>query len=353
MRYALFGESHGPAIGIVIQGVPPGLDMDMDFIAAEMARRAPGASPLSTSRSEKDSVRILSGVFEGKSCGTPLCGIIENADARSRDYAAARWLARPGHADMTAHVRCKGFEDYRGGGHFSGRLTAPVVFAGAVAKLALRRCGIQVFAHISSIAGIADAGVDLAAPDVEQLKRAAASHFPVLDENRGKAMRQAILDARASGDSVGGSVQCLVLGLEAGHGGPDLDENIETLIARYVFAIPAVKALEFGAGTAFASMRGSRANDPFVPAGGACATSTNNNGGINGGISNGMPIAFTVTIKPTPSIAMEQDTVDMRSGMAAKIAISGRHDPCIVPRAVPVVEAAAALAVSDVGGLLE
>ena len=352
MRYTLFGESHGPAIGVVLQGVPPGLDMDMGFIASEMARRAPGASALTSPRSEKDAVRVLSGVFEGKTCGTPLCGIIENTDTRPRDYAGTRWLARPGHADFTAHVRCKGFEDYRGGGHFSGRLTAPMVFAGAVAKLALRCRGIEIFARIASVAGITDAPADLAAPDAACLRRAQGSAFPVLDETRGGAMRQAILKARAKGDSVGGSIQCFVLGIPAGLGGPDFDESVESLIARHVFSIPAVKALGFGAGTDLASLRGSQANDPFVPSEAGPATSTNNNGGINGGITNGMPVVFTVTVKPTPSIAREQDTVDMRSGQAARISVSGRHDPCIVPRAVPVVEAAAALAISELPGVL-
>ncbi|MBP3730733.1 MAG: chorismate synthase [Mailhella sp.] len=352
MRYSLFGESHGPAIGIVLQGVPAGLDIDLDFIASEMARRAPGGSPLSTARTEKDAVRILSGVFEGRACGTPLCGVIENTDTRSRDYAATRWLARPGHADFAANMRYKGFEDYRGGGHFSGRLTAPLVFAGSIAKLALRRMGIEILAHIRSIAGIYDAPLDLASPNPGQLRSASHTAFPVIDELRGEAMRQAILDARSDGDSVGGSIECLALGLKAGLGSPDFDENVESIIARHIFAIPAVKALEFGAGTTFASMRGSQANDPFVPSDNTPVTSTNHNGGINGGITNGMPIAFTVTIKPTASIALEQDTIDMQSGKAARLAISGRHDPCIVPRAVPVIEAAAAIALSELPGVL-
>ncbi len=353
MRYSLFGESHGPAIGIVLQGVPAGLVVDMDFIAAEMARRAPGRSPLSTARSEKDAVRILSGVFEGRSCGTPLCGIIENTDTRSRDYAATRWLARPGHADLTAHMRYGGFEDYRGGGHFSGRLTAPLVFAGAIAKLALLRRGVEIFAHVKSIAGIADAPLDPAGPDVEALRALRNKELPVLDDDRGDAMRRAILDARGEGDSVGGAIECIIIGLPAGLGSPDLDENLEGAVARHIFSVPAVKALEFGAGTAFASMRGSVANDPFLPGVPSPVTASNNNGGINGGISNGMPVVFTATIKPTPSIAKEQRTVDMRTGEAAVLAVSGRHDPCIVQRAVPVIEAAAALAASEIPGVLE
>lgn len=351
MRYSLFGESHGPAIGIVLQGVPSGLDIDTDFIRSEMARRAPGRSPLATARSEKDEVRILSGVFEGKTCGTPLCGVIENTDTRSRDYASTRWLARPGHADFTAHLRYQGFEDYRGGGHFSGRLTAPLVFAGAVAKLALRKKGVEVLARIRQAAGVDDAPLDPARPDVDALRAAGRKAFPVLDDTCGEAMQQAILEARAEGDSVGGLIECLALGLPAGLGSPDFDENIETAIARHVFAVPAVKGLSFGAGFRFASMRGSQANDAFLP-GNTLHTRTNNNGGINGGISNGMPVVFTVVIKPTPSIGMEQDTVDMRTGEAARLTITGRHDPCILSRAVPVIEAACALALTEIPGVL-
>lgn len=351
MRYSLFGESHGPAVGIVLQGVPSGLPIDTDFIRAEMARRAPGTSPLATARREKDEVRILSGVFEGKACGTPLCGIIENTDTRSRDYASTRWLPRPGHADFTAHLRYRGFEDYRGGGHFSGRLTAPLVFAGAVAKLALRERGVEVLARILRIADKEDAPLDLAEPDVEALRAAGKKTFPVVDDARGEAMQKAILDARSEGDSVGGLIQCFALGVPAGLGSPDFDENIETAVARHMFAVPAVKGLCFGAGADFASMRGSEANDSFMP-GAALHTRTNNNGGINGGISNGMPLVFTVVIKPTPSIGREQDTVDMRSGEAARLTITGRHDPCILSRAVPVVEAACALALSDIPGVL-
>ena len=349
MRYSLFGESHGPAIGIVLQGVPSGLELDMDFIGAEMARRAPGKSPLATARSEKDAVRIISGVFEGRTCGTPLCGIIENTDTRSRDYAATRYLARPGHADFTAHLRYQGFEDYRGGGHFSGRLTAPLVFAGAVAKLLLRQKGVEILARIKETAGVADVPLDLARPDVEALRAAGRKDFAVVDDARGEAMQKAILEARAEGDSVGGVIECFALNLPAGRGGPDFDDNIETAIARHVFAVPAVKGLAFGSGFGLASMRGSEANDAFLP-GEGIHTRTNHNGGINGGISNGMPVVFSVVIKPTPSIGKEQDTVNMSTGEAARLVINGRHDPCILPRAVPVIEAACALALSEVMG---
>ena len=351
MRYSLFGESHGPAIGIVLQGVPSGLAMDTDFIRAEMARRAPGKSPLATARSEKDEVRILSGVFEGRTCGTPLCGVIENTDTRSRDYAATRHLPRPGHADFTANLRYKGFEDYRGGGHFSGRLTAPLVFAGAVAKLALKARGVEVAARIRAVAGVEDAPLDLAEPDVEALREAGKKTFPVIDDARGNAMQQAILDARSEGDSVGGLIECFALGLPAGLGSPDFDENIESVMARHMFAVPAVKGIAFGSGFDLAAMKGSAANDAFLP-GRPTRTRTNHNGGINGGISNGMPVIFTVVVKPTPSISREQDTVDMRTGEAARLSITGRHDPCILSRAVPVIEAACALALTEIPGVL-
>ncbi len=353
MRYSLFGESHGPAIGIVLQGVPSGLILDMDFIQNELTRRSPGRTLMSTSRKEKDEVEIVSGAFEGRATGTPLCGLIRNTDQRSRDYAATRWLARPGHADFTSNLHYKGFEDYRGGGHFSGRLTAPLVFAGAVAKLALRERGIEVLARIRTLEHLEDTPLDPVAPDIEALRAAGRKLLPVLDDEKAEAMRDAIIKARSEGDSVGGIVECFIFGMPAGVGSPDFDENIESHIARHIFAVPAVKGLEFGMGFGFASMRGSAANDVFVPAGqGVLRTRTNHNGGINGGIANGMPVVFRVVIKPTSSIAQEQDTVDMRTGEAAKLVITGRHDPCILSRAVPVVEAAAALAMCSVPGVL-
>ena len=353
MRYSLFGESHGPAIGVVLQGIPSGLNLDMDFIEAELARRAPGKSPLSTARKEQDNVEIVSGAFEGRATGTPLCGLIRNTDMRSRDYAATRWKPRPGHADFTAHLRYDGFEDYRGGGHFSGRLTAPLVFAGSVAKLALRERGLEVLARIRSLEHIEDDSLDLANPDREALRLAGKKLLPVLNDDCGEAMRAAIIKAKSEGDSVGGIIECFVFGLPAGKGSPDFDENVESLIARHIFAVPATKGLEFGAGFGFSTMRGSQANDVFLPsADGKPLTRTNNNGGINGGITNGMPVVFRVAIKPTSSIAKEQDTVDMQSGEATKLVVSGRHDPCILSRAVPVIEAATALAISELPGVL-
>lgn len=318
MRHIIFGESHGPAIGVTLEGVPAGTELDLDFIAAELARRAPGRSPLSTARSEADVPNILSGVFEGKTTGSPLCAVIENTDTRSGDYEKTKHLPRPGHADYAGFMRYDGCADHRGGGHFSGRLTAPMVFAGAVAKLILAGMGVTVSAEIANIAGIQD---------------------PTEAE-----VESAILDAKRAGDSVGGAVRCAVTGLPAGIGAPDFGENAEGIFAQYLFAVPAVKAIEFGAGKGFAALRGSQANDALYMDKHTVKTRTNHAGGVNGGITNGMPLTFQVTFRPTPSIAQEQDTVDLETFTNAKLSVTGRHDPCIVPRAVVVVEAAAALA---------
>ena len=321
MKYIIFGESHGPAIGVALEGLPSGIALDMDFIASEMARRAPGQNAMTTARREKDAPEILSGVFEGRTTGTPLCAVIRNTDTHSQDYAKLRTLPRPGHADYTGFVRYAGWGDYRGGGHFSGRLTAPLVFAGAVAKLVLRERGVAVTGRISNVAGIPD-------PTPEQ-------------------MDAAILAAKAELDSVGGSVT----GLPVGLGSPDFGCNVEGIFSQYLFAVPAVKAVGFGLGEGFAALRGSQANDPFYLDGGTVRTRTNHSGGINGGITNGMPVEFEVTLRPTPSIARRQQTVDLSAGREAELEITGRHDPCIVPRALPVIEAAAALAACELLGM--
>ena len=348
MKYSIFGESHGPAIGVVLEGVPSGLELDMAAIQRELDRRRPGKSPLSTARKEADEPKILSGVFEGKTTGTPLCAVIENTDQHSKDYAATKDLARPGHADWPAHVRYGGFNDYRGGGHFSGRLTAPLVFAGAVAKQILAQRGVRVGAHISCIYGINDASME----DWDSLKAAAEKEFPVLDDAAGQEMQQAILEAKNEQDSVGGSIECGVFGLPAGLGAPDFGLNAEGIFSQYLFAVPAVKAVSFGAGTAFSLMRGSEANDPlYVDEDGTVKAEQNNAGGINGGITNGMPLTFEVTMRPTPSIARTQFTVDMAKMENAELELQGRHDPCVVHRAVPVIEAAAALAACQLLGI--
>lgn len=351
MRYSIFGESHGPAIGVVLEQVPPGLVLDREAISKEMARRAPGKSPLSTARKEADVPEILSGVFDGKTTGTPLCAIIHNSDHHSKDYAKTRFLARPSHGDYTGFVRYQGCNDYRGGGHFSGRLTAPLVFAGAVAKQLLAQRGITVGAHISQIGTVKDksfADTQLTPTLFQTLSEKA---FPTVDDQAGAAMQAEILQAREELDSIGGAIQCAVLGLPVGVGSPDLGCNVEGVLAQHLFAVPAVKGLSFGAGFAFASMRGSQANDPFYMDGGQVKTRTNHSGGVNGGISNGMPILFQVAIRPTPSIGQEQNTINFSTMEDAKLTIQGRHDPCIVHRAVPVIEAAAALAICELLGI--
>ena len=348
MNYTIFGESHGPAIGVTLTGVPAGLELDWAAIEKDMARRAPGKSPLATARKEADQVQVLSGVFEGKTTGAPLCAMIANTDTRSADYSKTRDLARPGHADYPAHVRYQGFNDYRGGGHFSGRLTAPLVFAGAIAKQILAQRGITVGAHISSIYGVNDEALE----DWDTLKGVADKDFPVLDDEKGQEMQEAILEAKEDQDSVGGSIECGVFGLPAGYGSPDFGENAEGIFSQYLFAVPAVKAVAFGAGTAFSLMRGSEANDPlYVDEHGNVGAEQNCAGGINGGITNGMPLVFEVTMRPTPSIARTQFTIDMNRMEHAELELQGRHDPCVVPRAVPVIEAAAALAACQLLGI--
>lgn len=348
MKYTIFGESHGPAIGVVLEGVPAGLELDLDAIRFDLARRAPGKSALSTARRETDEPQILSGIFEGRTTGAPLCAVIENTDIRSGDYARTKDLARPGHADYAAHVRYGGFNDYRGGGHFSGRLTAPLVFAGGVAKQLLAQRGIYVGAHISSIYGITDDSLE----DWPSLQAAASKPFPVLNDGAGEEMQAAILDAKNDQDSVGGSIKCGVFGLPAGLGAPDFGQNAEGIFSQYLFAVPAVKAVAFGAGVAFALMRGSEANDPlYVDEDGSVRAEQNCAGGINGGITNGMPLTFEVTMRPTPSIALQQFTVDMEKNENAVLELQGRHDPCVVHRAVPVIEAAAALAACELLGI--
>ena len=328
MRHMIFGESHGPAIGVVLEGVPAGLELDLEAVQRELDRRKPGQDPTATARRESDTVQVLSGVFEGKTTGAPLAMLIPNADQHSQDYEAI-------------FVKSQGCQDYRGGGHFSGRLTAPLVAAGAVARQLLALRGVRVGAHISSIYGITDASLE----DAGALEAVAAKPFPVLDDAKGEEMRQAILEAKNEQDSVGGAIECAVFGLPAGLGAPDFGRNVEGIFAQHLFAVPAVKGVDFGAGVAFSLMRGSEAND------GRVVTKTNHAGGVNGGITNGMPVTFEVTIRPTPSIALPQESVDLRTGEETEIEIKGRHDPCIVPRAVPVIEAAAALAACEVLGI--
>ena len=338
----LFGESHGTAIGAVLDGLAPGIPVDEAFIARQLALRAPEAG-IGTARHEEDLAELVSGVFEGKTTGTPLCVLIRNTDARSADYRGSSVPARPGHADYTAHEKYHGFEDYRGGGHFSGRLTAPLVAVGAIALTALRGKGIRIGTHITRCGGVFDRGFDDLFADIAVLSD---RHFAVLDEARGEAMRAAILSAAAEGDSVGGVLETAVTGLPAGIGEPWFD-TLEGVLAHILFSIPAVKGVEFGTGFAAAELRGSENNDALYREGEAIRTKTNHSGGINGGISNGMPLLFRCAVKPTPSIAKPQETVDLTTGKSERISVRGRHDPAIVPRARVAVDSAAALALCD------
>ncbi len=343
LRYSIFGESHGPGIGVVIEGLPSGLAVDMDFIQSEMDRRRAKKGGLSTTRLESDCPEIVSGVFEGRTTGTPLCAMIRNENTRSGDYTRTMDLARPSHADYTGRIRYNGYNDYRGGGHFSGRLTAPMVFAGALAKLWLAEQGIRVGGHILRIGSVEDIPFDLANVSNEQLDRLAGQSMPTISEQAGLQMQEIIQQARENLTSVGGMIQIAVTGLPAGIGSPD--DSLEGIISRNVFAVPAVKGIEFGLGFGFGSAYGHEVNDPMRMDGERVISTTNNNGGILGGISSGMPVVFQVVIKPTPSISREQQTVDMEKLTDAALVIHGRHDPCILSRATVVVEAAAALAV--------
>lgn len=345
LKVSIFGESHGNAIGITLDGIPSGISLDMDFIQGEMQRRAPGKDNLSTPRKEADQVEILSGVFEGKTTGTPICAIIRNTNTRSNDYN--KNLLRPGHADFTGFQKYGESHDFRGGGHFSGRITAPLVFAGAIAKQILAQEGIIVGSHIKKIHNISENSfMDCSELSPQLLETIREKDFPVISDLAGEKMKKEILDAASAKDSVGGIVECAVLGIKPGFGSPFF-ASVESVISSMMFSIPAVKGIEFGTGFDFADLLGSQANDPFVTDGKEIFTKTNNNGGINGGITNGMPIIFSVAIKPTPSIAKQQNTVDTQKMENTTIEIKGRHDPCIVQRAAVVVECAAALSILD------
>ena len=347
VKITIFGQSHSEAIGVVIDGLPVGEEIDMAEVQKFMNRRAPGQNAWSTPRKEGDVPKVVSGLFEGRTCGAPICAVIENTNTRSKDYDKLKDLPRPGHADFTAWVKYDGFNDHRGGGHFSGRLTAPLCFAGAVCKQILERKGIHVGAHILSIKGVKDISFDAVEINAETMKTVAEKTFPVQDDAVAEKMQAVIAAARERGDSVGGIVECAVTGLPVGVGEPMFD-GLESVLAQAIFAIPAVKGVEFGAGFAVADLFGSENNDDFAyMEDGAVRTRTNNHGGSLGGISSGMPLMFRAAFKPTPSISMEQDTISIGKKENSKLTVEGRHDPCIVPRAVPVVEAAAAVAILD------
>ena len=338
----LFGESHGEAIGAVLDGLAPGIEVDLGFIRAQLHKRRP-AGKISTARREADEFRIVSGVFEGKTTGTPLTIVIPNTAQHSKDYSATRSLARPGHADYTAYAKYHGYEDYRGGGHFSGRVTAALVAAGAILISALKKKGIVIGSHILSCAGVSDAAFADIADDINRLND---MDFAVLDSEKGEAMRAAIEAAAADGDSVGGVLETAVLGLPAGVGEPWFD-TVEGVLSHALFSVPAIKGVQFGDAFDMVNGRGSEYNDSYYIFDKEIKTATNHNGGVNGGITNGMPVVFRCAVKPTPSIFKAQDTVDFMKGEDAVLELKGRHDPAIIHRARVVVDSVTALAVAD------
>lgn len=338
LKLSIFGQSHGPAIGMVLDGIPAGLSVNFDELQAFLNRRAPGNGDWSTPRKEADRPEFLSGLVDGATCGAPIAAVIHNTNTRSGDYANLKDSPRPGHADFTAQMKYGGYQDATGGGHFSGRLTAPLCIAGGLCKQWLAEMGIFVGAHILSIGDVKDTAFDPVAPQLDMVDL----NFPVLDKAAAGSMQAAISDVREIGDSIGGSIQCAITGLPAGLGEP-MFGGVESKLAQILYGIPAVKGLSFGE----TMILGSDNNDAFIMNGGAVRTETNHCGGILGGITNGMPVLFTVHFKPTPSISLPQKSVDLKTGESVTLTVSGRHDPCIVPRAVPVVEAAAAIAVYD------
>lgn len=339
LKLSIFGQSHGPAIGMTLDGIPAGLPVDADKLQQFLNRRAPGQNDWSTPRKEEDRPEFLGGVLDGFTCGAPIAAVIYNKNTRSGDYDELKNCPRPGHADYTAQVKYGGFQDAAGGGHFSGRLTAPLCIAGGLCKQWLEEIGIHIGAHIVSIGSTAfDRCFDPLQPELDRI----GFDFPVLDSSAAPKMQEVIAQARADGDSVGGAIECAVTGLPAGIGEP-MFGGVESRIAQIIYGVPAVKGLEFG-DTQF---RGSNNNDVFTVQNGTVSATTNHAGGILGGISNGMPVIFRVAMKPTPSISKPQQTVNLQTGEAATIEVKGRHDPCIVPRAVPVIEAAAAIAIYD------
>lgn len=346
IKLTIFGQSHSQAIGCVLDGIPAGIKLDEERIAAFMARRAPGKNAISTARKEADRPHIISGVVNGVTCGAPICAVIENSDTRSGDYDKLRMLPRPAHSDFAAFMKHNGFNDIRGGGNFSGRMTAPLCFAGAVCIQILESKGIHIGAHIASIGLTDDERFDPVNVTKEELDSVKAKNLPVIDDDKGEKMVSAIGRARSEGDSLGGTVECAVIGMPAGIGDPIFD-GMENKISSIIFGIPAVKGIEFGSGFDGSRLKGSENNDEFISVNGEIKTKTNNHGGILGGISSGMPVIFRCAFKPTPSIAKEQKTVNIMTGETEALVIGGRHDPCIVQRAVPCVEAAAAVAIAD------
>lgn len=343
LRFTLFGESHGPAIGAVLDGLPAGLGIDLEAVQTQLNRRRPGGNALATKRSESDSVEVVSGWKDGRSSGGPLCFLIRNADTRSGDYEPD--VPRPSHADLPSWYRDGGKADMRGGGRFSGRLTAPVVAAGAVARQILERRGIRIGSHLLCIGSVEDRPFG-EPPESELFDALASAYLPALRPGVEREMESEIESARAACDSVGGAIELACVGMPPGRGEPPFD-GVESALSRWIFAVPGVKALEFGAGAALARMRGSEANDPIGMAEGGPRPLSNRAGGANGGLSNGLAVRFSVSMRPTPSISVAQRSVSLSAARDAELKVKGRHDPCIVPRAVPVLEAATALCLLD------
>ena len=342
LKLSIFGQSHGAAIGMTLDGIPAGLPVDPEKLQYFLDRRAPGQNDWSTPRKETDAPEFLSGIVDGFTCGAPIAAIIHNTNTRSGDYDNLKSVPRPGHADYTAEIKYGGFQDAAGGGHFSGRLTAPLCIAGGMCKQWLEELGIHIGAHIDFLGGITDSAFDPLNPEIKFI----TPSFPVLSPQAGIAMRKRIAEIQELGDSIGGEIECAITGISAGLGEP-LFGGVESKIAQIIYGIPAVKSLEFGAGKQVAYSLGSKMNDPFVLENGEIKTASNHCGGILGGITNGMPVIFRVAVKPTPSIAKSQKSVNINTREETILEIKGRHDPCIVPRAVPVVEAAAAIAIYD------
>ena len=347
IHVSIFGQSHSAAIGVVIDGLPAGVKIDMTELGRFMARRAPGQGKYATARKEADLPEFVSGVVDDVTCGAPVCALIRNTDTHSSDYANLRDVPRPSHADYPAYVKFGAAHDIRGGGHFSGRLTAPLCIAGGIALQMLKARGVNIGAHISSVGSVSDARFDPVNVGADDFARIAANGFPVLDARSGDDMLAQIECARADADSIGGTIECAAVGLPAGLGDA-LFGGLEGRMSMALFGVPAVKGVEFGNGFECARLRGSQNNDPFAMEDGGVKTLTNNAGGILGGITTGMPLIFKVAIKPTPSIGKPQQSVSLSRMENSELVIKGRHDPCIVPRAVPVIEAAAALALLDV-----
>ena len=338
LKLSIFGQSHGPAIGMTLDGIPAGLPVDIEKLQEFLNRRAPGQNDWSTPRKEEDKPEFLGGILDGYTCGAPIAAVIYNKNTRSGDYENLKNCPRPGHADYTAQVKYGGFQDTAGGGHFSGRLTAPLCIAGGLCKQWLEEIGIRIGAHISMMSDLCDVPFDPIYPQLDDV----LPSFPVLHERSEEIMRSDIADAKSDCDSIGGTIECAIVGVPAGIGEP-MFGGIENRIAQIIYGIPAVKGLSFGS----LGLTGSMTNDEYIIENGQIRTLTNHCGGILGGISTGMPIIFSVDIKPTPSISKPQQTVNLKTGEITTIEIQGRHDPCIVPRAVPVVEAAAAIAIYD------